>query len=70
MFMHLKDGSGYDVYPNIYEIEAIFEYVTQGTKERDPARSKIRMKSGKEFTIPQSAERVLAAVNTVMEGTT
>lgn len=68
MFMHLKDDSGRNVYPNIYEIEVLYEHTTGNEPGFDHPRAKLRMKSGKEFTIPQSVERVLAAITTTMEG--
>lgn len=82
MFMTIRDNAGTDVIMNYYEIEVIYEHVTERQrevvndvianikagiyKERDPARCKVRMKSGKEFVIPQPAAEVLRRVNIEM----
>ena len=78
MFMTIRDNAGTDVIMNFYEIEVIYEHIThkqairrednslQEFEERDPARCKVRMKSGKEFVIPQPAAEVLRRVNIEM----
>ena len=80
MFMTIRDNAGTDVIMNFYEIEVIYEHLTpnqrtiedrmkeiqSGTPRRDPERCKVRMKSGKEFVIPQPAAEVLRRVNIEM----
>lgn len=80
MFMTLRDCAGTDVILNYYEIEVIYEHITEkqrtiedrmraiqsGTPERDPDRCKVRMKSGKEFVFPKPAAEILRRVNIEM----
>lgn len=82
MFMTLRDCAGTDVILNFYEIEVIYEHLTDKQREikeefggrfsgplspeRDPERCKVRMKSGKEFVFPKPAAEILRRVNIEM----